>query len=355
MTLPKFYSPISAREIIKHSENEVYYEGPPPSMLPLSRDVTFEDTTHSPLNIGGADYHAPYTHVATEDQHVPYRLMNTSDADYDNDDQLDDSENMWDNMTDPTPPFEKPTQGIWDPTQEFYVGLLFADKDELQAAVKHYHIKRNQTYCVKESNPTCWFVRCKHCSWHLRACFQATHGLFEVRKYNDPYTCTESMLTQDHEQLDTHVIEKDLRDVVKNDPTIKISSLQQTLYNKFQYRPSYFKVWEAKEKAIGRMFGDWDKSYQLLPKWLKVLTDSNPGSRVIWRTMPATMPGCAILDRVAWTFGPSIEGFQHCRLVISIDGTFLYCKYRGTLLIALSWDGDNRLFPLAFPSNRCNN
>ena len=77
------------------------------------------------------------------------------------------SQNTWDNMIDPTPPFERPTQSIWDPTQEFYVGLLSAYKDELQAAVKHYHIKRNQTFCVKESDPACWSVRCKHCSWRL--------------------------------------------------------------------------------------------------------------------------------------------------------------------------------------------
>ena len=144
----------------------------------------------------------------------------------------------------------------------------------------------NQTFSVKESDPACWSVRCKHCSCHLWASFWATHGLFEFRKDNGPHTCIESTLTQDHEQLDTHVIKKDLKDVVKNDPTIKISSLQQTLYNKYQYWPSYFKVWEVKEKAIGKAFGDWDKSYQLLPKWLKVLTISNPGSRVIWRTIP---------------------------------------------------------------------
>ena len=59
----------------------------------------------------------------------------------------------------------------------------------------------------------------------------------------------------------------------------KITPLQQTLYNKYQYRPSYFKVWEVKEKAIGKVFGDWDKSYQLLPKLLKTLTDSNPGQQ----------------------------------------------------------------------------
>ena len=105
------------------------------------------------------------------------------------------------------------------------MSLLFADKDELQAAVKQYHIKRNQTFSVKESDPACWSVRCKHCSWCLRACFRATHGFFEVRKYNNPHTCGESMLTQDHKQLDTHIIEKELRDVVKNYLTIKISLL----------------------------------------------------------------------------------------------------------------------------------
>ena len=60
------------------------------------------------------------------------------------------------------------------------------------------------------------------------------------------------------------------------------------------------------------------------------------------------MPGYAIFDRVFWAFGTSIEGFQHCRPMISIAGTFLYGKYRGKLPIASRWDGDNRLFPIAF-------
>ena len=59
------------------------------------------------------------------------------------------SQNTWGNMIDPTPPFERPTQSIWDPTQKFYVGLLFANKDELQATIKHYHIKRNQHILCK--------------------------------------------------------------------------------------------------------------------------------------------------------------------------------------------------------------
>ena len=55
-----------------------------------------------------------------------------------------------------------------------------------------------------------------------------------------------------------------------------------------------------------------------------------------------------IFQSVFWAFAPSIKGFTHCRPILSIDGTHLYRKYKGTLLIAMGYDGSNQLFPLAF-------
>ena len=55
-----------------------------------------------------------------------------------------------------------------------------------------------------------------------------------------------------------------------------------------------------------------------------------------------------IFQRVFWAFALSIKGFTHCRLVLSIDGTHLYKKYKGALLIAMRCDGNNQLFQLAF-------
>ena len=49
-----------------------------------------------------------------------------------------------------------------------------------------------------------------------------------------------------------------------------------------------------------------------------------------------------------WAFAPSIAGFAHCRPVIIIDGTHLYGKYKGKLLIAMTTDANNEIFPLAF-------
>ena len=60
------------------------------------------------------------------------------------------------------------------------------------------------------------------------------------------------------------------------------------------------------------------------------------------------MENTKIFQRVFWTFHPSIEGFKHCRPVLSIDGTHLYGKYKDTLMIAMGCDGNNQLFPLDF-------
>ena len=49
-----------------------------------------------------------------------------------------------------------------------------------------------------------------------------------------------------------------------------------------------------------------------------------------------------------WAFHPSIEGFKHCRLVLTIDGTHLYGKYNDIVMIAMGCDRNNQLFPLTF-------
>ena len=48
------------------------------------------------------------------------------------------------------------------------------------------------------------------------------------------------------------------------------------------------------------------------------------------------------------SFKPSIEGFKHCRLILSIDDTHLYEKYKGTLMIVMGCDENNKLLPLTF-------
>ncbi|XP_016186274.1 uncharacterized protein LOC107627983 [Arachis ipaensis] len=52
--------------------------------------------------------------------------------------------------------------------------------------------------------------------------------------------------------------------------------------------------------------------------------------------------------RLFWIFSPCVEAFRHCKPLISIDGTRLYGKYGGTLLLVITQDGNSNILPIAF-------
>ena len=59
-------------------------------------------------------------------------------------------------------------------------------------------------------------------------------------------------------------------------------------------------------------------------------------------------PGTITFKYVFWAFAPFIARFAQCRLVISIDGTHLYRKDKGKLLIAMTTNANNEIVPLVF-------
>ena len=93
-----------------------------------------------------------------------------------------------------------------------------------------------------------------------------------------------------------------------------------------------------------RLFGDWYKSYAELPRFFLALEQSNHGCIMYSKMVTGNNLNEEIFQRVFWAFALSIKGFTHCRLVLSIDGTHLYGKYKGTLLIAIGYDSNNQLF-----------
>ncbi|XP_025625649.1 uncharacterized protein [Arachis hypogaea] len=58
--------------------------------------------------------------------------------------------------------------------------------------------------------------------------------------------------------------------------------------------------------------------------------------------------GSTYFHRLFWTFPPYIEVFRYCKPLVSVDGTQLYGKYGETLLVAIAYDGNSNIIPIAF-------
>ncbi|XP_015973731.1 uncharacterized protein LOC107496922 [Arachis duranensis] len=230
-------------------------------------------------------------------------------------------------------------------------------KDEAVLSVKDYSIRRGVEYRVIESDHLKYHRKCKEfgkgCSWLIRVALRARKGTWEVRRYNGPHTCLATSISSDHRQLDYHVICARILAMVRADAAVTVKVLQQATEADYGFRPSYRKVWMAKQKAVAQIYGDWEESYAELPRWMLGVQATMPGTITVLKTSPVRIgsgvdESTVYFHRLFWTFPPCIEAFRHCKPLVSIDGTHLYGKYGGTLLLAIAQDGNSNILPIAF-------
>ncbi|KAL5567354.1 hypothetical protein UlMin_030518 [Ulmus minor] len=106
---------------------------------------------------------------------------------------------------------------------------------------------------------------------------------------------------------------------------------------------SYSVAWRGRECAYENLrLGTPEQSYNLLPGYLHMLLQTNPGSVVNLEVTDGNK-----FQYLFIAFAASIQGFSYCRPVISIDATHLKGKYRGVLFTAVCHDANQQIFPLA--------
>ncbi|XP_057744653.1 uncharacterized protein LOC130962459 [Arachis stenosperma] len=202
---------------------------------------------------------------------------------------------------------------------EFQVGQQFQNKDEAVLSVKTYSIRRGIQYKVVESDYRRYVRKCYEfgngCTWLIRLCLRQRKELMHA--------------------------------------SVSIKVLLNATAAHFGFRPTYKRVWLAKQKAVAHIYGDWDESYNELPRWVLGVQLTMPGTVAVLRTSPVRVGGQvddsqAYFHRLFSTFSLCIGAFRHCMPLVSIDGTHLYGKYGGTLLVAIAQDGNSNILPVAF-------
>ncbi|XP_057720199.1 uncharacterized protein LOC130934668 [Arachis stenosperma] len=146
-----------------------------------------------------------------------------------------------------------------------------ADKDEALLSVKTYSIRRGVQYKVVESDYRRYVGKCSEfgngCTWLIRLSLRQCKGIWEVKRYNGPHTCLATSISSDHRSLDYHVISAFIMPMVRADASVSIKVLLNATAAHFGFRATYRRVWMAKQKAVALIYGDWDESYNELPRW----------------------------------------------------------------------------------------
>ena len=102
--------------------------------------------------------------------------------------------------------------------------------------------------------------------------------------------------------------------------TLSIAAIQVTIMEKFGYEISYKKTLVGKHKTLTNLFGDFHR----VVTFLHGLKHANLRCVVTYKTFYSNMKNTKIFQHVFRVFHASIEGFDHCLPILSIDGTHLY-------------------------------
>ncbi|XP_058733593.1 uncharacterized protein LOC131605228 [Vicia villosa] len=235
-------------------------------------------------------------------------------------------------------------------------GMKFENKESCMYAIRQYHIKNNVDYEIYKSDTQRFLVRCRieGCGFTCRASLRKGCGKWVIRRIGGLHTCMASAMSQDHIKLDSNLIAQSIRALVSDDASIKVKTIIAHVRTTFNYTISYKKGWLANNKAIESIYRNWEASYNDLPQWLLVMREHLPGTVIELETLPAYLDdgtqisGARIFHRLFWAFQPSTRGFAYCKPIVQVDGTWLYGKYRGTMLMAVAQDENVNIFPIAY-------
>ncbi|XP_024013356.1 uncharacterized protein LOC112087716 [Eutrema salsugineum] len=226
------------------------------------------------------------------------------------------------------------------------VGQRYETKEDFEMRLKILSIAHKFDYNVDHSSKKLLTVKCwvDGCKWRVRASIVGSSKCFWVKTYTREHTCSVTVRSQRTHHATHEVLGRLYKDFVGGvGPKVLPNHVAEALTKRYSIKVDYWKAHQALKYARELVSGMSESGYEDLPSYLYMIRRANPGTLIKLEVDEE--------DRFKFmflSFGASIQGFPFMRKVVVVDGTFLHGKYKGTLLLATTQDGNFNIFPVAF-------
>ncbi|KAL5190483.1 hypothetical protein HKD37_04G009913 [Glycine soja] len=197
---------------------------------------------------------------------------------------------------------------VQHPVGTLFKRMCFLTKQDVQNALLQYHVSKWTNYKTQLSNPKKW----------------------EIRKLHEPHTCSSPSISQDHAKLSYLLISKSIHSLIENNPSTLVPTLIAHIKSTEGYTTTYL---QQLRKIVPRST-EIAASYASISSWY----GGEEGKHCNATTKRSTSKGFRHVPS-------SFLEFQTMYRWISI---LLYSKYKGTLLVAVAQDDNNKIFLIAF-------
>ena len=172
---------------------------------------------------------------------------------------------------------------MWDESRATVLskGMLFLDKACLTRAVLMYSVKECREITVHESSLDVYKVVCRRWftgwNWMLRARKKKTN-MWVVGKYIGTHNCEMDTFSGNHFNLDVDLISLILIPYIEASIRYKIKECITSVHQEYGCTITKRKAFLGRKRAFEIVYGNWDKSFAALPKYMTALKHFSPGT-----------------------------------------------------------------------------
>ncbi|XP_073046153.1 uncharacterized protein [Primulina eburnea] len=226
-----------------------------------------------------------------------------------------------------------------------FIGQRFSSKTEIKKVLSKIALGSSFESESVKSSRNIYSVRCvnKGCSWRIWTSKHENSTDFVIRTYCNTHNCDLTGMRRRHRQGSSSIVcDMLVENFGGQQKTPQPKSIMTMMRNK-GVDITYYKALKGKQLAHDIFRGDPERSFGLLPSYLKMVERMNPGSII-----DLVVDEHNRFKYLFLAYGACARGYRCMRKVVSIDGTWLKGKYDGTLLVASAQDGDFHQYPLAW-------
>jgi len=160
-------------------------------------------------------------------------------------------------------------------------GSLFPSMEEFKMLLRTFAIRGKFDIQIQDSDTTRFRGHCKGelCRWRIMARTIEDGKIVRVNKIVKPHNCSSTAELISSMADQAWVAEKSIG-ILRTEPNIGAGELQKRLKAEYKVTTGYQTVWKAKEKAMAKLYGTWEQSFQNLWNFKAEIEKRSPDSIV---------------------------------------------------------------------------
>ncbi|KAI8522345.1 hypothetical protein RHMOL_RhmolUnG0002000 [Rhododendron molle] len=197
------------------------------------------------------------------------------------------------------------------------------------------HKDKVKAYCVERPDG--------RCMWAVMASLDRSTGFFTIKEFNAVHTCDSAVLTNKISQIGCHFIGRLVTKELRSRPFKRAIDIMHDMKEDYGLDVTYRRSHMGLQKAKDSVFGSYSASFADLKWYVQKFKEVDSSSSIVLNCDDSKH-----FTRLFVGFGACKYGFNYCRPLLFLDGTFLKSMYKGSLLSACTKDGNQGLYPICF-------